>query len=1633
MDALHNELLNASKAFAPVAAVPGRPVVLDVETRSLRDLRKTGAHRYAADPTTDVWCACYVVGDGPVQIWRPGEPVPIAEIEAAPVVLVAHNAAFERAILTHILSPRYGWPEIPVERWRCTMAAALALALPAGLGKVADALSLTHRKGDDGIMHLTGKPRRARADENPAAGPYWFDDPEHLEALFAYCKQDVEVERELFQRLPPLIPAEQAMWVLDQRINDRGFYTDGVLVEKAIAIATAADCAVQAELSEITGGEITSTGQSARAARMARRARLRADLTAETDVGGGLLRRAGPRCRGAPGARIAPGSGARLGRQVSRHAAVALPRRPHPRRLPIPRRRYRPLVRPRAAAAEFPQGDGSMSTAAKLAAVLSGNFETARQIGPPIEIVGDVARCAICAPPGSRLLSFDFSGIESVVAAGIAGQRDKLEQWAEFFRTDDRSKHPYAGIARALGFSGDGAYDRGKRADLAFGFGGGIGAYKNFAPAGDAATDAEIEGFKQAWRARHPQIVQVWWGIDRAAVAAVQRAPTVISYGRLTLACERLGDATFLFITLPSGRRLAYPFPKLITNRFNRLAVEFSDNAIVAGGWAPCNRGAGSYGGMWFENVVQAIARDLLAASMLRLGEAGYPVVLHVHDEIVCELPDGVGDVAAFKRLAEQVPEWAAGWPIFARARNGPRFAAAEAPVEHVAGATEAPAPVTPRKAAARPPIDPSWPLPTHIRADRRDRIGSDDPRGRLVAWVLEREAIRLRRELGQPPPWTADPILAASRFCNVYREYDAGTVWVAANVVERFRDNPDCWFAVTVARLLNEPEALADLLPYLLPFDVARCRDILEARKASGAKWSRGEAYHMPAPPTKGDSTPRFLFEDVLLPMWRDLENLRPQPGETLDHYSTRLEARPYLGPFRAAQVCADLKTVPPLDAATDWWTFARPGPGSKRGLNRVRSRPVDASWHPALWHRELTALHVEVAPLLAAAGLPPISLQDLQNCACEWDKHARIRDGGKITRPFNATLVEPAKAAPKPPKKSRVKKPPAEAPIVLPIEVAAPALVPAAFDPFSKAPPAYLIAGSAAPPEQFAPPSSGSGSSETHRRHSSTSDSPHGSADPPRGDVKATFIYYHPDLPPPHHYLLVEKRRAANGERNFYQHYWAGGRWHAGVKGTYAERKIPYLLPELRAALAADPNIEVQITEGEKDADTLHRLGFTSTTNPGGADHWSDDLTSWLRASGGHRVCLHEDHDEAGRKRTGTLVAALAGFATVRVARYLDMAEGGDVTDWIEAGHTKEDLVARIAAAAPANAINFTDTALTTQEWLARDLPEPDMLLGHVLTTTTRMIVFANTGLGKTNLAMAASGHIGAGKTFLHWHCPRPRQILYIDGEMSCRLFRDRIADMTRRLGGPPPGAYFFNKADMPGFAPLNTRDGQVAVWALIGEVERRSGQKLDAVIFDSIMALLLGDMKEEDSWRDTQPLIHALTVRQIGQVWIHHTGHDTSHGYGTKTREWQMDSVLQLEAIENAPPDIVAFRLAFKKARERTPANRLDFADAAITLSNDRWEGVIVSNARGKINESLTRKFYEALVAAAANSHVPLTGSFPTASLEEWRAQCLAWGLLDRGKADSARSLFSRHKLRLIATNWIACSTELARVLP
>ena len=240
-----------------------------------------------------------------------------------------------------------------------------------------------------------------------------------------------------------------------------------------------------------------------------------------------------------------------------------------------------------------------------------------------------------------------------------------------------------------------------------------------------------------------------------------------------------------------------------------------------------------------------------------------------------------------------------------------------------------------------------------------------------------------------------------------------------------------------------------------------------------------------------------------------------------------------------------------------------------------------------------------------------------------------------------------------------------------------------------------------------------------------------------------------------------------------------------------------------------------------------------------------------------------------------------------------------------------------------------------LTIHEWEARDLPEPDFISGQWLSTTSRALVVAPTGLGKTNFVMGLGLHIAAGVSFLSWSAPRSASVLLIDGEMSRRLLKKRIADAVRRLGRKPAHFRALSAEDIE-FRALNTPEGQRQIDELIAE---RIGGDVDLIIFDNIMALISGVHKEEDGWSAVVPWTRALTRRGIGQIWVHHTGHAEDRSYGTKTREWQMDTVIHLTAVKRADTDL-SFRLEFPKARERTPENRADFAAISVALVDDAW---------------------------------------------------------------------------------------------
>jgi DNA polymerase bacteriophage-type len=247
---------------------PAHVLFRDYETRSVVDLAKVGAWKYAADHSTAVLCCAFALDDASPRIWIPGNPTPPEFFEAArnpSWVSVAHGAQFERAIEEPFLHPQFNWPLVPLERQRCTMAAALAHSLPASLSGAAEALCLVNRKDKTGqrLMLMMSKPRRPHKDEDPD-GIYWFKDRDRRSRLYEYACADIEVERELYQHLLPLSKNEQLLWQLDARINARGFHVDCELALAARKIAQAAGPELDVELTQLTEGAVTTINQVAR-------------------------------------------------------------------------------------------------------------------------------------------------------------------------------------------------------------------------------------------------------------------------------------------------------------------------------------------------------------------------------------------------------------------------------------------------------------------------------------------------------------------------------------------------------------------------------------------------------------------------------------------------------------------------------------------------------------------------------------------------------------------------------------------------------------------------------------------------------------------------------------------------------------------------------------------------------------------------------------------------------------------------------------------------------------------------------------------------------------------------------------------------------------------------------------------------------------------------------------------------------------------------------------------------------------------------------------------------------------------------------------------------------------------------
>lgn len=257
----------------------------------------------------------------------------------------------------------------------------------------------------------------------------------------------------------------------------------------------------------------------------------------------------------------------------------------------------------------------------------------------------------------------------------------------------------------------------------------------------------------------------------------------------------------------------------------------------------------------------------------------------------------------------------------------------------------------------------------------------------RFLYFIKERDLIYVRRMEGLPKPWTKDKILRKYKFCNVYRERDTVTIWISQNWRSTNLDDPDLWFAMAVARLVNWPDSLQEI-GYPVPWNPIKFKKVMINRELAGEQIYSG-AYMISTHGVKMKKS-TYLADCALTPMWKDRNRVRPVLGRPFQEFHQRLIKCRDLGSFMSGQIIADIKYARPYSNTPDWWTFAASGPGSRRGLNRIMGFEIDRPWKEVNWHEDLMGLYSVVRKeewLMHA--------QDLQNCLCEFDKYERVRLG--------------------------------------------------------------------------------------------------------------------------------------------------------------------------------------------------------------------------------------------------------------------------------------------------------------------------------------------------------------------------------------------------------------------------------------------------------------------------------------------------------------------------------------------------------------------------------------------------------------------------------------------------------------
>ena len=633
---------------------------LDLETYSSVDLGKSSVYRYVESPDFDILLLGYSADGGEVQVvdLAQGEQIPTEVIDALTDECVckwAFNAQFERVCLSQWLrrngyplrNERYAAPDDPCMAylnpagWHCTMVWSAYLGLPLSLKDVGAALGLDKQKLTEGkeLIRYFCVPGKDATRRMPASAP------EKWATFRAYNLRDVETEMAIQERLRKY-PVPEEVWSqyhLDQQINDRGIGVDRTLVRGAIGIDKRSREELTARLQELTmldnpnsvqqmkdwlaaNGLQTDTLGKKQVAELLKTAPepLKSVLVLRQQLAKSSVKKyqamenavcADGRVRG-----CFQFYGARTGRWAGRNIQLQN----------LPQNRMPDLEQARSL-------------------VRAGDYDSVRLLYDSTpDVLSQLIRTALIPSPGKTFFVSDFSAIEARVIAWLAGEQWRQQVFAEGKDIYCASASQMFGVpVEKHGVNGH-LRQKGKIAELALGYGGSVGALKAMGAIEMGLKEDELKPLVDAWRNANPMIVKLWWEVDRAVTRAVIDKTATETHG-IRFTCQ----SGMLFITLPSGRRLAYVRPRIGENQFGGSTITYM-GTNAAKQWARLE----SYGPKFVENIVQAISRDILCYAMQALRDCA--IVAHVHDEVILEADPGMSLEAVCERMS-RTPPWVQG------------------------------------------------------------------------------------------------------------------------------------------------------------------------------------------------------------------------------------------------------------------------------------------------------------------------------------------------------------------------------------------------------------------------------------------------------------------------------------------------------------------------------------------------------------------------------------------------------------------------------------------------------------------------------------------------------------------------------------------------------------------------------------------------------------------------------------------------------------------------------------------------------------------------------------------------------------------------------------------------------------